>query len=135
MTWSRTRPVYLGDDDSSGIIYFPAYFQYMSEGDQLLFADIGMPVTEQLAHGVGLPTVHVECDYLAPARAGDVLRHQVRVAAGPRSSVITEHEFRNGDVVVARGRIVRAYTDMRQMRATALPQSVRDLITTASEPA
>jgi acyl-CoA thioesterase FadM len=131
MTWTRTRPVYVGDDDSSGIIYFPSYFHYMSEGDQLLFAELGMPVYEQLAGGVGMPTVHVECDYLAPARAGDVLTHAVRVVAGPRSSVITEHEFSKGDVLLARGRIVRAYTDMAQMAAVPLPQLVRAAIAAA----
>jgi YbgC/YbaW family acyl-CoA thioester hydrolase len=125
MMWSRSRTVYFGDDDSSGLIYFPAYFQYMSEGDQDLFTAIGFPVHEQIAARITAPTVHVECDYLAPARAGDVLAHEITLTAGKRTSVTTEHEFRRGEVLVARGRIVRAFVDLDDMRPVEVPAAFR----------
>ncbi len=125
MIWSRTRTVYFGDDDSSGLIYFPAYFQYMSEGDQEVFAALGFPVHEQVAARITAPTVHVECDYLAPARAGDVLAHRLSLRAGRRTSIITEHEFRRGEVMVARGRIVRAFVNLDGMRPVEVPAALR----------
>lgn len=131
MSWSRTRPVYLGEDDGSGIIFFATYFHYMSEGDQLLFDHIGLPFHRQVADRLTMPAVHVECDYHAPARAGDVLTQHVRLIAGPRSSVTTQHEFRNGDVLVASGRIVRAYTNLDTLRSVELPPVVRQVIASA----
>ncbi|MDT7615318.1 MAG: 4-hydroxybenzoyl-CoA thioesterase [Pseudonocardiales bacterium] len=125
MKWERTRMVYFGDDDSSGLIYFPSYFQYMSEGDQEVFAAIGYAVPDQVASGITAPTVHVECDYFAPARAGDVLTQRVVVTAGEKSSVTCEHEFHNGDVRVARGRIVRAFVDLDSMRTVDVPDGFR----------
>lgn len=115
MRWQRTRTVYFGDDDSSGLIYFPTYFQYMSEGDQELFAAIGYPVQEQIASRITAPTVRVECEYSAPARAGDVLTQTILASAGRRSSVTTEHEFRNGSALYAHGRIVRAFVNLETM--------------------
>lgn len=128
MRWQRTRTVLFGDDDSSGLIYFPAYFHYMSEGDQEVFSAVGYPVHEQVAARVTSPTVHVECGYLAPARAGDVLMQEVTMTAGHRSSVTSEHEFRNGDVTVARGRIVRAFVDLDTMRTVEVPPAFREAL-------
>lgn len=125
MRWQRTRTVLFGDDDSSGLVYFPSYFQYMSEGDQEVFAAIGYPAHEQVAARITSPTVHVECDYLAPARAGDVLSQHVVMTAGGRASVTSEHEFRCGDVVVARGRIVRAFVDLDAMTTVEVPVAFR----------
>jgi 4-hydroxybenzoyl-CoA thioesterase len=123
--WSRNRTVYFGEDDSSGLIYFPVYFQYMSEGDQEVFAALGFAVPEQVAARITAPTVHVECDYLEPARAGDVLTQQVTVTAGRRSSIVSEHEFRRGEVVLARGRIVRAFVSLDEMRSVEVPAGLR----------
>lgn len=134
MRWQRTRTVLFGDDDSSGLIYFPAYFQYMSEGDQEVFAAIGYPVHEQVAARVTSPTVHVECDYVAPARAGDVLIQDVVVTAGRRTSIISEHEFRNGDIVVARGRIVRAFVDLDTMSPVDVPGAFRAAVSEDTRP-
>jgi YbgC/YbaW family acyl-CoA thioester hydrolase len=122
---TRDRTVYFGDDDSSGLIYFPAYFQYMSEGDQEVLAALGFPVHEQVTARVTAPVVHAECDCLAPARAGDVLRQRIELRLGAHTSTVTEHEFRRGDVVVARGRIVRAWVDLDRMRPVEVPAAFR----------
>jgi 4-hydroxybenzoyl-CoA thioesterase len=122
---TRTRKVFVGEDDASGIIYFATYFHYMSEGDQLLFEAIGTPVHHQIADRAAGPAVHVECDYVAPARAGDELEHEIRLSAGRRSSYTTTHEFRSGGRVVARGRIVRAFVDLDTLRTAPLPAAIR----------
>ena len=131
MRWQRTRTVLFGDDDSSGLIYFPSNFHYMSEGDQEDFAAIVFPVHEQVSSRVTSPTVHVECDYLAPARAGDVLTQDVHLLVGQRTSVTSEHEFLKGEVLVARGRIVRAFVDLDTMSSCDVPAAFRAAVTRA----
>lgn len=125
MTFLRTRRVFVGDDDGSGLIYFPMYFQYMSEGDQLLFDALGTPVHEQIRDHVAGPTVHVECDYFAPVRAGDELTHEIAMEIGRRSSITTEHQFQCRGQLVARGRIVRAYVDLETLETVAVPTRIR----------
>jgi YbgC/YbaW family acyl-CoA thioester hydrolase len=129
---TRSRTVYFGDDDSSGLIYFPAYFQYMSEGDQELLAELGFPVHGQVAARVTVPVVHAECDCLAPARAGDLLAQQISLRLGARTSTLTEHEFRRGEVLVARGRIVRAWVDLDRMRPVEVPAAFRATVSSAA---
>ena len=131
MIRSRSRTVYFGDDDSSGLIYFPAYFQYMSEGDQELLAELGFPVHEQVAVRVTAPVVHAECDYVAPARAGDLLAQRIELAVGARTSTVTEHEFRRGELVVAKGRIVRAWVDLDRMQPVEVPARFRAAVCSA----
>ncbi|MCR1781366.1 acyl-CoA thioesterase [Nocardioides carbamazepini] len=129
MTWSRTRPVFVGEDDASGLIYFPTYLHYMSEGEQLLFVELGFPVTQQIADRVAMPVVHAECDYVAPARAGDVLTHSIELSVGRRSSVVCRHEFAKPDgEVVARAHLVRVMTDLDTLRPVAVSPSVRELL-------
>jgi 4-hydroxybenzoyl-CoA thioesterase len=121
----RTRKVLVGEDDASGLIYFATYFHYMSEGDQLLFEEIGHPIHRQIRDRIAGPAVHAECDYVAPARAGDELTHEISLLTGKRSSVTSRHEFRCGDRVVARGRIVRAYIDLGRFRTVDVPAGIR----------
>lgn len=132
MSWVRKRPVFVGEDDVSGLIFFPTYFHYMNEGDQLLFERVGLPVHRQIAERLTMPAVHVECDYLAPARGGDVLTQTIGIRSGRRSSVTSEHEFRLGDEVVARGRVVRAFTDLDTLRPVELTTAVRSAIASAA---
>lgn len=121
------RRVYLGDDDMSGLIYFATYFRYMAEGDQECFEALGHPVWDQIADGESAPAVHASCDFLAPARAGDRLRQQIRLVAGERSSSTTEHTFvTDAGVTVARGRIVRAWVHLATMETRPVPPWLRD---------
>jgi acyl-CoA thioesterase FadM len=118
----RQRTVLVGEDDVSGLIYFPTYYHYMSEGDQELFSKLGHPVWEQLRSGIAAPAVHTEVDYLAPARAGDELVHRITMYAGRRTSTCTVHEFIRADgAMAARGLIVRAWVEMDGMTATPIP--------------
>lgn len=125
MIWTRYRTVYFGDDDASGLIYFPSYAQYMSEGEQEAFTAIGYPIEEQVAQRLTAPAVHVEYGCLSPARAGDRLAHRIILGVGRRSSMICEHEFHLGEVTVARGRIVRAFVDLDSMRSVEVPAAIR----------
>jgi acyl-CoA thioesterase FadM len=119
---TRERTVFVGDDDASGLIFFAMYFHYMAEGDQELFESIGHPIWGQIADGTAGPAVNATCDYLAPARAGDRLLQTIRLVAGSRSSVRTEHEWTlPSGTVAARGRITRAWVDLATMETVPAP--------------
>jgi YbgC/YbaW family acyl-CoA thioester hydrolase len=121
-THSRVRRVLVGDDDGSGLIYFPSYYHYMSEGDQELFELLGMPVTEQFRQGIASPVAHSRCDYVAPARAGDLLRHDIALFRGAHSSMTVRHTFAREDgTLVARGEVVRVWVELATMTVRPIP--------------
>lgn len=131
-THVRTRTVYVGEDDLSGLIYFPSYYLYMSEGDQELFQRLGHAVWDHIPEGQAGPAVHTECQYLRPVHAGDRLTQTVQLMLGRRSSLTTVHEFADAaGALVARGRLVRAWVDLATMRSIPLPDWLRELRTGA----
>lgn len=126
--YERTRPVFVGEDDGSGLIYFATYYTYISEGEQLLFADLGLSMAEQVRTGVAMPVVHSECDCIGPVRAGDVLTHTIRLEVGARSTVTAHHEFRDAVTgqLRARGLLIRVLTAMDSRSSVPIPDDVRD---------
>jgi acyl-CoA thioester hydrolase len=131
VTYERTLRVFVGDDDSSGLIYFAAYYKLISEGEQLMFAELGVDVAAQIRNGAAMPVVHSECDCVGPARAGDTLRHAIGLEVGARSTVTTHHLFRQASTneLTARGTVVRVLTDMETMASIPVPDGLRALLT------
>lgn len=131
MVYERTRPVFVGEDDASGLIYFATYYTYISEGEQLMFAELGLSMAEQVRTSTAMPVVHSECDCTGPVRAGDVLTHTIRLEVGARSTVTAHHEFRDSATgeLRARGRLTRVLTLMDSMSSVPIPDDVRALLT------
>jgi 4-hydroxybenzoyl-CoA thioesterase len=79
---------------------------------------------------VGLPTVHVDVDFTAPLRFGDVARVALSVAAIGRSSCRFEMSVvrTRDDVAAARVAIVCVSTDLSVLRAVPWPADVRALL-------
>ncbi len=117
--------------DPAGIVFFPRYLAMFNDlvedwcRDELgfTFADI------HAGHGWGLPTVHLEVDYLAPSRIGDRLTANLTVRSIGTSSlrliiVLTgpDHQDR------VRGEMVVVLTDPGSMRATPIPDDLRKRI-------
>jgi YbgC/YbaW family acyl-CoA thioester hydrolase len=135
MSFHRQRRVYVGDDDASGLIFFPMYFHYMNEGEQDFFARLDLPVAAQIRNRHAMPVVHAECDYVSAAIAGDVLDHSMYATTGARSSVTFRHEFRRSADLVARALIVRAYTDLDSLQSVELIADIKRMIERSNEPA
>lgn len=123
------RDVLIGEhDDSSGVIYFPAYFHFASMGDQELFKKLGRPLrtNEDIAAAV----VSASCSYKRLVRSGDSLAHSVSLYLGRSSSMTTKHLFVLGsEEVAASVEIVRCWIDLRRGAKTAMPEWLADLRT------
>ena len=60
--------------DGAGIVFYPRYFEMLNGAVEDWFAAMGCPFN--LMHGVrkmGVPTVKLECEFLAPSELGDLL--------------------------------------------------------------
>jgi 4-hydroxybenzoyl-CoA thioesterase len=115
--------------DPAGIVFFPRYLEMFNnlvedwcrEDLRLSFAEI------HEARGWGLPTVHLDVDFIAPSSLGDVLSATLTVRRVGTSSLGIQIVLRGpdgGDRV--RGQVVLVLIDARTRRARAIPSELRD---------
>jgi 4-hydroxybenzoyl-CoA thioesterase len=125
------RPVRFGDVDAARLVFFPRFLEYCHDALEALFAhlDGGYPRLTQ-DRGVGIPTVHVECDFHAPLRYGDVARLEIDVLALGRASVTVRHTIkRDADgAVCAVVRHVFVTAALATLAPVPIPDDVRDLL-------
>jgi 4-hydroxybenzoyl-CoA thioesterase/acyl-CoA thioester hydrolase len=100
------RRIEFSDTDMAGIVHFARFFIFMETAEHEFLAALGTSVaTEEDGHRIGWPRVAASCDYLAPARFGDVLDLHVKVARKGRTSITWEHEISREGTPICRGRI------------------------------
>jgi 4-hydroxybenzoyl-CoA thioesterase len=112
--------VHFGDCDAAGIVFYPRYLEMFNSLVEDWFREkLDFSFSEIVTHrGWGLPTVHLEVDFLAPSVFGDVLSAVLRVTALGTTSMnldIVLHGPAGADRV--RGKV--------QLRAIPIPDEVR----------
>lgn len=125
--------VRFADCDPAGIVFYPKLLEmfnnlvedWCSTGLGFSFDDI------VIQRGWGLPTVHLEADFLAPCRMGEVLTAKLYVRKLGRSSIHAEILLCGPDQTDrVRGKVVLVLTDRREHRAIAFPDRLRHRILT-----
>ena len=100
------RRIEFSDTDMAGIVHFARFFIFMETAEHEFLNALGTSVaTHEDGHRIGWPRVAASCDYLAPARFGDVLDLHVKVARKGRTSITWEHEISREGKPICRGRI------------------------------
>ena len=122
-------PVRFGDTDQAGIVYYPRLLHLLHIAFEELIAEVvGLPYAELMAkRNTGFPTVHMECEFTAPLRYGEVLAVATTVPEVGRTSARFEHVVTvdgDGDRR-AWASIKRVAVDMRTLRPVPVPDDVR----------
>ncbi|HET7873720.1 MAG TPA: thioesterase family protein [Terriglobales bacterium] len=123
--------VRFADCDPAGIVFYPRFLEmfnnlvedWCSTGLKFSFNDI------VIKNGWGLPTVHLEADFLAPCRLGEVLTAKLYVRKIGTSSI-------NADIALCgpdqtdrvRGKVVLVLMDRKTSRALPFPDALRKKI-------
>ncbi|MGH9744880.1 MAG: acyl-CoA thioesterase [Candidatus Acidiferrales bacterium] len=120
--------VRFGDCDPAGIVFYPRYLEIFNnlvedwcrDELQLSFPDL---INER---GWGLPTVHLDVDFVAPSSFGDLLTAELGVRALGTSSVTLQILLRGRDGRDrVRGKVVLVLTDRKRNHAIAIPDELR----------
>ncbi len=120
--------VRFGDCDPAGIVFYPRYFEMFNnlvedwhrEALQFSFTEI---VTTR---SWGLPTVHLEADFVAPTRFGEVLSASLSVRDIGTTSVSLDILLRGPDGADrVRGKVVLVWIDRRVTQSIPIPDEVR----------
>lgn len=87
--FSRDVRIRFSHSDPAGIVYYPNYFDMFNSVIEDWFADaLGVDYPTQIAeYRRGFPTVHAECDFLAPCRMGETLTLTLLIESIGRSSI------------------------------------------------
>jgi 4-hydroxybenzoyl-CoA thioesterase len=125
--------VRFADCDAAGIVFYPRYLEMFNGLVENWFRDeLQFSFTEIVTNrGWGLPTVHLEVDFVAPSRFDETLSATLTVRAVGTTSVRLEILFRgqdNGDRV--RGKVVLVLIDRAIQRAIPWPSELRERILT-----
>lgn len=123
-------PVRWNDLDAAGIVYFPVFLDYCHGALEALFGSLpGGYAGFVLGRRLGVPTVHLETDFVAPLRYGDVCLVQLEVEKLGRSSLTLRHALvREADAVLcARVRHVVSVSALEGPRSVPMPDDVRAL--------
>jgi YbgC/YbaW family acyl-CoA thioester hydrolase len=126
------RRVEMSDTDMAGIVHFARFFIFMETAEHEFLEALGTRVLFEMdGCQMGWPRVSATCDYLAPARFGDVLDIHLTVAKKGRSSMSYAIEISREGRPIARGRVTTAFCRLdgpEGVRAVRIPDFFSGLL-------
>jgi len=129
--YHKQIPVRFADCDAAGIVFYPRYLEmFNSLVEDWYREELGFSFSEIVTkRGWGLPTVHLEVDFLAPSVFGDVLFALLSVTAIGTTSVNLDIRLQGpGGADRVRGKVVLVLIDRQVDRAIPIPDEVRERI-------
>jgi acyl-CoA thioester hydrolase len=126
------RRVEFADTDMAGIAHFSNFFRWMESAEVEFLRSLGLSVAMN-ADGLklGLPRVSASCDFMQPARFGDLLDVSVTLEKLGRKSVNYLFDFHKDGQHLARGHISAVccrIEDNRKLEPIEIPASVREIL-------
>jgi 4-hydroxybenzoyl-CoA thioesterase len=124
-------PVRFADCDAAGIVFYPRYLEMFNGVVENWFRDeLNFSFTEIVTNrGWGLPTVHIEVDFVAPSRFDETLPATLTVRSLGTTSVNLEILLRGQDGRDrVRGKVVLVLIDRAVQRAIPWPNELREQI-------
>jgi 4-hydroxybenzoyl-CoA thioesterase len=127
-TFRKQILVRFGDCDAAGIVFYPRYFDmFNSLVEDWCREELDFSFSEIVTRrGWGLPTVHLEVDFLTPSVFGDVLSATLSVTALGKTSINLSIVLQGSDSVDrVRGKVTLVLIDRKPHRAIQLPEEIR----------
>lgn len=120
--FQRTTSVYLQSTDATGVIYFTELQRFAIETFEEYLQSKQHHLGKLIAESSYLmPIVHVEADYSAPIRVGDVLTITLEVARQGTSSFTLEYRLRHKQTQVEAGRVQIVHVTVSKETCTTIP--------------
>lgn len=123
-------PIRFQHCDPAGIVFYPRFFEFTNQTVEDWFAEgLSMPFARLHGErGLGVPTVHIEADFLAPLRLGERALFSLYIDRQGRSALdLTIVARRDGEDCL-RARVTLAFVEMKRMRAVPIPDDLRATI-------
>lgn len=126
MSYTRIIQIEFNHCDPAGIVFYPRYFEMTNSVVENFFADeVGKSFAQMHREGMhnGVPTVHIEADFMAPSRLGDKVEFTLRLVKLGGSSATVEITGRLGEEARLRALLTLVWID--NMKAARWPEPMR----------
>ncbi len=134
MSYNRRYQIEFNHCDPAGIVFYPRYFEITNSVVENFFADVvGHSFAKMHLDGMktGVPTVNIQCDFIAPSRLGDLIDCTLEVEKLGGASMVVVITVRMGEETRLRARITLVWVDGQ--RPAPLPDTLRARITAFME--
>lgn len=127
MIYTRDIRIEFNHCDPAGIVFFPRYFEMINSMAENFFRDRLDYPFERIVLGEhqSVPTVHLEIDFRAPSRLGEMIRFALEVGKLGRSSVDLRHRATGAGVVRLEAHQRLVWVD-KAGHATPWPEELRN---------
>jgi 4-hydroxybenzoyl-CoA thioesterase len=135
--YTTELPIRFTHCDPAGIVFYPRYFEMFNDLVEDWCRDVLHYSFPEIINnrGWGLPTVHLEVDFLAPSRFGEVLTAQLSVRTVGTTSIGLEIVLTGAsDDTRVRAKVVLVLTDRKAGKAIPLPDDMRARILEFKQP-
>lgn len=122
------KPIRFHHCDPAGIVFYPQYFVLFNELVEDWFNE-GLGIDFARFHAddrLGLPMAHIDCDFLASSKIGDVLRFRLAVKRIGTSSLTLAVDARSGDEVRVRATLTVVLASLETRRSIPFPPGFRE---------
>jgi len=110
--------------DSLRVVWHGHYLSYFEEGRNAFGREYGIDYQAMHAEGLVAPLVHLDIDYLAPARLDELLTVRARLHDAPGAWIPFRYAVRGRDGrKLAVGSSIQAFTDLEGQLLLARPAS------------
>lgn len=132
--FEATRVLRFGDCDPAGIAYYPRYFDLLNGVVEDWWISMGVPWKTLFgARRIGLPTVHFEVDFRAPAFLEDELRFTLSIKRIGGKSVDLDHVIQRGATTLWQCAQTLVATSLDTHRSIPWPDDLRAALVTFQE--
>ena len=135
MVESEVRVRY-AETDAEGVVYYANHFVYMEVGRINFLRALGIDRAFWQRAGMGLVIVEACCRYHAPAYFDDQLLICTSLQEVHRSSFSMRYEILHKETrrLLAEGRTVQVFVDLKTMSAKRLPPEAYEPLSAAASP-
>ena len=126
--FEATKQIRFHHCDPAGIVFYPQYFVLFNELVEDWFNQ-GLSVDFARFHSEGrhgIPMAHIECDFLAPSTAGEVLRFYLAVKKIGGSSLTLAVEAKAGEETRVRATLIVVHASLDTRRAEPFSAEFRE---------
>lgn len=127
MSFTLTLPVRFADVDPAGIVFYPRYFEMLNALVEDWFATLGFPFKLIHLEGrMGVPTVRLEVDFIAPSELGEILDLGLEVSKLGKSSCQLAISFACEGQVRLKAVVVLVCMDLAARQSMPWPETLRE---------
>ena len=116
-----------GETDQMGHVYYGNYAEYFEVGRVELLRSLGVTYKSLEKSGIMLPVLHMEINFLKPAKYDDLLILETKLVGNPMVKIKFEFKiFSERKELLTTGETTLVFIDMKKNKPTKAPKYLLD---------